>query len=134
MEMKAKTSHVLMSEELRGQVPELDDEQLVEAASAGKHVLVIAERILKNARTGVVGIMRGILFDVEPEVEMRINLTEALDLVEAPDLLFGSLELHHGERVVKVPGPFIVKAARVDDIDANEQLCTLSLHLKKPAR
>ncbi len=130
MEMKPDTSHVLMSETLRGNVPELEDTEHVDVPR-GKHVIVIAEKVVGPTTTGLIGILRGVLFDVEPEIEIRIELKEALDVIEANNLLFKRFELHHEERIVNIPGPFKVKAARIDDISAQDQLCTISLHLKK---
>jgi len=135
MEMKADSSQVLMSDVLKGNVPELDGDAPVDQYQ-GKHVIVIAEKMTGggNKVEGLVGILRGILFDVDPEIEFRIDLKEALDIVEAQQLQFNRFELHHEERVIQIQGPFIVKAARIDDISAQDQLCTISLHLKKPAR
>lgn len=132
MEMKADPTQVLMSDVLRGSVPELEGE----TAPAANHVVVIADRITNGGtkRDALVGVLRGILFDVDPEIEFRIALEEAMNIVQAPGLSFGGFELHHGERIIPMPGPFVVKAARIDDINVPDQLCTLSLHLKKQAR
>ena len=132
MELKADRSHVLMSDVLKGQIPELESEQIGQIE--GKHVLLLAEKVTNGTAEGMVGLLRGILFDVEPEIEFRIDLSEALGIVEAPLLSFSRFELHHGERVINIPGPYVVKAARIDDISAQDQLCTISLQLKKPAR
>lgn len=131
MEMTADTSHVLMSDALRGQVPGLDGD--VPAPSA-QHVIIIAERMIGDKSTPMVGVLRGVLLGVDPEIEFRCELKEALDVIEAQNLSFGRFELHHAERIVHVPGPFIVKAARIDEISPSDQLCTLGLHLVKPPR
>lgn len=128
MEMKADPSHVLMSDVLKGQVPELEGEAPADPFR-GKHVVVVAEKIVAGKREGMVGILRGILFDKDPEIDFRVDLVEALNIVEANQLAFGGFELHHEERVIRIPGPFIVKAARIDDISVPDQLCTLSLGL-----
>ena len=133
MEIKPKTSNVLMSDVLQGQIADFDGEQFIDASSK-QHVLVVAEKVIGPTRSGLVGILRGIHFDVEPEIGIRLALTEALDIVEASGLWFQKIELHHGERVVPIGGPYIVKAARIEEISPADQLCTLSLHLKKQAR
>ena len=132
MEMKADPSHVLMSDVLKGQVPELDDTPV--GTLPDKHVIVVAERLIGDKSTPMVGIMRGVLLGPEPELEFRCALNEALDILEANALSFPKFELHHGERIVLIQGPFVVKAARLDEILPNEQLCTLGLHLARPAR
>jgi len=132
--MHANTSHVLMSDSLRGQVPELEGEERPDPFQ-GKHVVVIAEKVVGNSTSGLIGVLRGIHLGVEPEIEFRIDLGEALGLIQAQDLSFTGFELHHGEStVVKIPGPFIVKAARIDEISPADQLCTIGLHLMKQRR
>ena len=134
--IKPATERVLMSDVLRGQVPEIEDDQPIEPAIAGEGVIVIAHKLTGGAtkEEGMVGILRGIHLGKEPEIEFRVELKEALDVIEAKGLSFPMFELHHGERIIQIPGPFIVEAARLDEIMIAEQMCTLGLHLKKPAR
>ena len=120
-----------MSESLKGQVPALEGELV---PPAGDHVLLVAEVQIGDKVRTMVGILRGMLLGAEPEVEFRCELKDALDVIEAKQLQFRRFELHHGERVVPVPGPFAVKSARLDEIMPVEQLCTLGLHLARPAR
>lgn len=134
MEMKANTSGVLMSDVLRGQVPEIEDEHPVDALR-GKHIVVVAERIIGDKKEGMVGILRGVMLGTDPEIEFRTEVKEALDILKANSLSFTRFELHHGEEtVVPIPGPFTVKAARIDEIDIVEQVCTLGLHLQRQVR
>jgi hypothetical protein len=58
-------------------------------------------------------------------------MKDAFDLIEAGNVRFASFELHHGERIVRMPGPFTVKAARLDEFMVLEQMCTLGVHLKR---
>lgn len=139
--INANTSKVLMSDVLRGNVPELEDavEDASEKQVAEYHaVIVLAQKSIKDPNRPppqpFAGILRGVLFGLEPEIEFRVEMKEAMDIIEAPDLSFDGFELHHGERIIKMPGPFIIKAARIDEISPQEQLCTLGLHLKKQAR
>lgn len=134
MEMKADTAHVLMSDVLRGHIPALEDAAIAETANAAsQHVIVVAERLHGGGSTSIVGVLRGVLLGPEPEIEFRCEIKESFDIVEAPGPAFNRFELHHGERVVNVVGPFDVKAARIDEISVNDQLCTLGLHLVRRA-
>lgn len=134
LKMNVNTSHVLMSDALRGVVPELEGEERPEPPQ-GKHVVVIAQKVVGSKQEGLVGVLRGVHLGAEPEIEFRIDLSEALGLISAQNLSFVNFELHHGEStVVKIPGPFIVKAARIDEISPAEQLCTIGLHLMKQQR
>lgn len=134
MEMKADTDRVLMSEALRGQVPELDGEAQVTSELLGRTVTVIADKRIGDTKTAMIGVLRGIQLGAEVEIEFRCDLGEALDVLEAQQLSFGGFELHHGDRIVPIKGPFLVKAARLDEIVFDEPLCTLGLHLARPGR
>lgn len=133
MPMVADKSHVLMSDVLKGRVAELDARDDV-SELMDDHVMVVAERVIKGAIDTMTGILRGVMFGIEPELEMRVDIKQAMEVVKAEDLSFKGFRLEHGDSVVEVPGPFVVKACRFDEISAEDQLCTLGLHLKKPAR
>jgi hypothetical protein len=127
-----------MSDVLRGRVdPDLEDEARAGAADALEKsvVSVIANvQIGTGKSTAIVGILRSVLFELEPELEFKVTLDDALGLVQAQNPQFLGFELHHGERVIKVPGPFTIKGARIDDIDPAHGLCILALGLKRPPK
>lgn len=131
MELKPNMSHVLMSETLKGQLPGLDgDDPLVQFA--GQAVYVIIDRRIGGQPLPLSGVLSSILFGAEPEVEVHVELSEALVTVKADNVQIVAIELHHGEETtVPVPGPFTVKAARIDDIDVATQSCILALQLQR---
>lgn len=130
-----KVDRVLMSDTLKGHVPSLEEDIDKFEEVQSKHVVVVAEKISGAQRTGLVGILRGVSLGVETEIEFRIDLREALEVIETPGLSFGRFALCHGEdKEIEIPGPFLVKEARIHDISVKDQLCTLGLHLVKPAR
>jgi hypothetical protein len=133
MEMKVDPSKVLMSEALRGQVPvELEDEAVETLGSQA--VTVVAAVQIGDTKTAIVGLLRSVLFEAEPELEFRVTLDEAFNMIEAQQLQFLGFELHYGDRIIRRPGPLLVKGVRIDDIDTVNQLCTLSLGLKRPPK
>lgn len=126
---------VLMSDTLRGQVPSLEEHDNDIEHMQLKHVVVVADKHVGANRSGLIGILRKIELGIETKIEIRIDLSEALDVIEAAGLFFGGFELCHGEeRIVKIPGPYIVKCANICDISVPDQLCTLGLDLVKQAR
>jgi len=131
MEMKADSSHVLMSDVLKGQVPALESERTdLVAQEQGKFVVVVAHRVVAGKEDAIVGVLRGMLLSESPEIEFRCELGEALATFSTEQLTFAGFELHHGENtVINVPGPFSVKARRIDEISAADQMCTLGFHL-----
>lgn len=136
--IQPENSKVLMSDILRGKVPEeLEDEAMAGAVDALERsvVSVIANvQIGTGKSTAVTGILQSVLFENEPELEFKLVLDDALAIVEAQELKFLGFELHYGERIIKVPGPLTIKGARIDQIDAAHGLCVLSLGFKRPAR
>lgn len=128
--IQADTSRILMSDALQGQLADLTDEAYDSLAGAG--VYVIVDRRVGGQQLPLAGVLRSVLFDVTPELEMRVQLEEALAVVQATDLTIGEVELQHGEKTtVKMPGPFTIKAARIEDIDVPGQLCVLLLQLHR---
>lgn len=131
--VEAETSKVLMSDSLKGLLPdELDDEAAEKMERLT--VTVVAAVQIGEKKTVIPGILRSVLFEVEPELEFRVQLHEAISFVSANQLNFLGFELHHGTDIVKSPGPFLIKGVRIDDIDAVNQMCTLSLGLKRPPK
>jgi len=138
MEMRAETSKVLMSDVLYGQVAaDVEDEAVNEAADALERTVVnvVADfRFGQGEPTAVCGILRSVLFGKEPELEFRVTLEDAFSVVDGQDIAFLGFELHHVDKVIKVPGPFNVTGARIDEVDAVHGLCVLSLGLQRLPR
>lgn len=133
MEMKTNTSKVLMSETLKGQINELDQELYDDLINNGVFVTIKYQSITDKKE--VSGVLRSVLFDETPELELRIEISSALSIVKTNNLTISNFQLQHGEiETVDVPGPFIVKAARIEDLDVPNQLCVLSLQLIRSKR
>jgi len=120
---------LLVSDSLRDRVPELEG-LLAEAAEVAR-VIVVVERAPAAACKPMVGIMRGVLLSAAPELEFCCELEEALDVLTADEPSFMGFEVHYGERRVRVEGPFVAVARRLDEIDVSARTCTLGLHLQK---
>ena len=132
MELKPDTSRILMSNALKGQVPELESEMVEQMQ--GQYVHVVADRRIGGQQLPLAGLLRTVLFDTSPEIEIKVELIEAIRTVKANDLVFGGFELQHGEEEdggLSMPGPFSVKAARIQEIDPATQTCVLALQLQR---
>lgn len=128
MEIKPIKDKMLMSEELRNQFG--DGDEIGDVAS--NYVHVIADRRINGQPDPITGLLSSILFSKEPEIEFKVQLDEALRSVKESNVAFHNFELQHGsESSIKIPGPFIVVAARIQDIDVHSQTCILALHLKR---
>ena len=132
MELKPDNRRVLMSEALKGQVPGLEEDEDPFQHVAGRAVYAVIDRRIGNQQLPFGGMLRSVLFGLEPEVEVLVELPEALATVKAESMQIVGVELHHGEETtIPIPGPFIVKAARIDNIDVVQQSCALSLQLQR---
>lgn len=129
MELKPNVSRILMSDILKDQVPELESDAVDELQK--QYVHVIADRRIGGQQVPIAGLLVAVLFDITPELEFRVELGEALATVKAEQLSIHSFELQHGDVTVPVPGPFMVKAARIQDVDVFNQTCVLSLQLQR---
>lgn len=130
MELKPDPTRILMSDVLKGQLPDLESE-MAERMHA-QYVHVIADRRIGGQQLPLAGLLRSVLFDANPEIEIKVELTEALKTVKANDLRFESFELQHSdEETLPIPGPFTVKACRIQEIDAETQTCVLALQLQR---
>ncbi len=130
MELKANPSKILMSDALKGQLPDFEDEKV--ARMSEQYVHVIIDRWVADKPVPLVGLLRSVLFDTEPELDVKVDLIEALEVVKSTDLMIKGFELQHGaDTTISVPGPFSVKAARIDNIDAMTSTCILMLQLQR---
>lgn len=130
MELKPDPSRILMSDALKGQLPELESE--IADQLHGQYVHVVADRRIGGQQLPLAGLLRTVLFDTHPEIEFKVELSEALATVKANDLSFEGFELQHGEETtLNIPGPFAVKAARLQEIDPTTQTCVLALQLHR---
>jgi hypothetical protein len=118
-----------MSDSLQGNIPELEDEDFKQFEE--QFVIVVANRTTSGKQLPITGTLQTVLFDEKPEIEIKVQLKDALDVIEAGDQVFEFFDLHHGERIVKMMGPFTVKAARIQDLNPTSQMCVLALQLKR---
>lgn len=126
--MKTNTSKVLMSEVLKGQIDSVDENFVDELLDAGVFVILNCQSNVENKTLS--GVLRSVLFDEVPELELRLEISSALDLVKINNLSILSVQLQHGaSNTVDIPGPFKIKAARIEELDVPNQLCVLSLQL-----
>lgn len=129
MELKVNTSKILMSDVLKDKLPEHESDAVDELQE--KYVHVVADRYISGKQSPMAGLLVAVLFDTIREVEMRVELAEALLTVKADAVMFAGFELQHGDLTVPIPGPFLVKAARIQDIDVLNQTCVLSMQLQQ---
>lgn len=120
---------LMMSDELVGQVANLEDEELNKLIS---HLVLVS---MKDASTEIEisGPAAAILFSGEPEVEIKMSISSAINVMANKSNLnrIDSIKVLHDGIVASIEGEFYVDLAKILDINVDEQTCLLALGLKK---
>lgn len=120
---------IMMSETLRGRLPELESDIADQLHDQYVHVLI--DRRIGGKLLPFAGLLTTVLFGANPEIEIKVELIEALETIKANGLTFDRFDLQYGEKVtVAMAGPFKARAARIQDIDPSTQTCVLALQLE----
>jgi hypothetical protein len=118
---------IMMSDSLKDQI-DLEQEEMINKYQ-DKFVTV---NLFFDVDVNMTGLLKTIMHgEKDLELEIKTILTDALRVVirKPNELLCIVLTLFQDDTVIK--GPFLVKAIRIDNIEAVEQLCDLSMQLLK---
>lgn len=120
---------LMMSEELLGQVPDLEGQNLNKLIAN----LIVASLRDENTGVEISGPVSAILSSDEPEIELKMNLTSAFNILANKEKLnkVQAIKVLHNGVVFVIEGSFYVDLAKILDINLNEQTCVLALGLKK---
>ena len=126
--VKADATRLLMSDVLKGNVADVED-QVEQLGLMTTYVII--DRVVDNEMVPFSGTMRGIVFsDRIEEVELRIGLDDATDILEKGTFRIASVLIQVGESDIRTfKGPYYTNKIRIDEIDAPSQLCVLGLQL-----
>ena len=120
---------LMMSDELVGQVANLEDEELNKLIS---HLVLVSMKDL-STEIEISGPAAAILFSGEPEVEIKMSISSAINVMANKSNLnrIDSIKVLHDGIVASIEGEFYVDLAKILDINVDEQTCLLALGLKK---
>ena len=127
-----------MSDDLRGKVPELDDDILKQYES--NFIFGVLEGVDPQAGNNMLGNLVGLALEDPVKWDFRVGLETALRFVsryssEDPSATVaipcGGFQLFLGDGVVRFPGPFVVVKPKIYDIDNNNRMCTLAVDLTR---
>lgn len=131
-------NRLLMSDDLRGKVPELDDDILKQYES--NFVFGVLEGVDPDDGNDMVGNLVGLALEETVKWDFRVNLTTALRFISryvsddpSRQVLIpcAGFQLFLGEEAVRFPGPFAVVRPKIYDVDNNTRLCTLAVDLTR---
>lgn len=128
-EIKTDPSKILMSDVLKGQVEDFDDS--IEKMEMMSIYVIVDRTIGPDKFKPFSGILRGISLGIDIEIEMRMSLTDVIDIISENSISIEGFELHQGENIIKkVFGSFVSKTIRVDEIDVINDLCVFGLQMQ----
>lgn len=124
---------LLMSDSIRGMVPELEEEQVIKLVDA---FVVVT---LEMSRDSITDIVSGRLVGVSHEekvtkLDIRLGNDVAYGLFKTivqDSLTCVNVYLHLAEDETKFSGPFKVTSPKLVDFDSQHKMCTLGLDLIK---
>jgi|GEM_PF-4136260 len=120
-------SKIMVSEELLQQLPELNEESL----SPMLRSIALVYFHDENNNFELSGPVFSFAAAEEPEVELKVDLNVAIDVLSKKDYLnFNRISLLHKDAVLNLEGSFYVFAARIFELDFEKQTCILMLWLK----
>jgi hypothetical protein len=133
---KNTVPNVLISSSLKDQLSdEITNEAFDQSNVYNNSITVVLNLSFGSTPNVMVGMLRSVLFDFEPEIDVRMQAADAFGIVSANNVSVLGIEIHRGENVVTLgQGPFVIKCARIDEISIADGLCTLSLGLKRHPR
>jgi len=127
------TNRLLMSDSLRGQVPELEAEST--AIQEESFIIVGLELYVSGSPRVFAGTAVGISNeDSVIKLDAKVNISEAYDvftLCATENVECKNCYVTHGERVLTLSGPYKLSAPKMVDFDRQTKMCTLGIDLIK---
>ena len=124
--MTEKDSRLLLSKELEGQVPDLEN-------SLNDYLYSNVCIYLKDSHTGLEldGLVLSFSISDEIAVELKLNLDRAFFVVKnKDDVRFETINFILKENLLRLDGDYQIIRAKMAEIDINQQECNLELIIK----
>lgn len=130
-------NRLLMSDDLRGKVPELDDDILKQYES--NFIFGVLEGVDPAAGNNMLGNLVGLALENPVKWDFRVGLETALRFLsryagDSPTTITircEGFQLFLGDGVLRFPGPFNVVKPKIYDIDNGNRMCTLAVDLTR---
>jgi len=129
------TNRLLMSDSLKGMIPELEDEITQNLTSMDSVVITVIEI---NGLEPIIGTLDGIQIEKQSiKLDVKLKLEEAYDMFTLIasggdcDLLCNGIQLHLSEKINRIIGPYILTSPKLFGIDISNKLCVLGMDLLK---
>jgi len=118
-------STIMMSSELQGLIPDLEDEPVFDH---GKLAVVLCQVVGQDKP--IKGNLVGVSTYDHPDIELKIDITTALEILKnMADITFENIQVIYLDASVSLGGPFMINGIKVRDVDQSKRDCTLCLKL-----
>ena len=119
-------SAIMMSSELLGLIPDLEDE----VASSPISLTAIIVGVIRGQEAPGTGQLVGISSIDQPTVEMSIDIKTALEMFKnVANITFENIQVIYLETVVSLGGPFTISDIKIHDVNQTKRECILSFKL-----
>ena len=119
-------SAIMMSSELLGLIPDLEDE----VASSPISLTAIIVGVIRGQEAPCTGQLVGISSIDQPTVEMSIDIKTALEMFKnVANITFENIQVIYLETVVSLGGPFTISDIKIRDVNQTKRECILSFKL-----
>jgi len=133
LKITTSTSKLLMSDSLKGTVPEFEDAEVGEQSK--NFIIAILEIVINKSKTEpLMGSLVGIELGDNVKIDFKMLLSDAfstIGLFNQGKIDINSIQLHLLNDVMYIDGPFKITSMKLIDIDQTLQLCVLAIDLTR---
>jgi len=126
-------NRILMSDSIRGMVPELEEDSSQNFEDS--FVITALEINTNGTKSVLIGNLVGISIEEIIKIDLRVNMEDAYnfikDFILGQKILCEAIQLHLAENAFKIQGPFKTTSYKMLDFDHPNKKCTLALDLTK---
>jgi len=118
-------SKIIMSEELQGLVPDLEDDVTIDY---GTNSVVHCE--ISNQEKPLYGPLIRFSFQKKLNVELKSTMSKTFEIYRNKDqITFDRIKIIYCNEFLSFDGPFKIKKIEISDVKQQDQICTLRLSL-----
>ena len=119
-------SAIMMSSELLGLIPDLEDE----VASLPISLTAVVVGVIKGQEAPLIGQLIGMTSADQPVIELSIDIKTALEMFKnVANITFENIQTIYLETVVSLGGPFTISDIKIHDVNQTKRECILSFKL-----
>jgi len=126
-------NRLLMSDSLKGMIPDLEDDQLKSLSDA--FVIATVEMLFDQNIEIIAGSLVGVsLENFESKIDIRVSLKDAYEIIKkfkTSRLSCRVFYLHRGDDEICFEGSYKISSAKIMDFDRQLKMCTVGFDLIK---